>query len=324
MCWAAVAQSKKIAIVHDWLVGGGAEQVVLAMHELYPNAPIYTSYCSDEWRQKLDGKVVTGYLQKWPFSKLRKFLPVLRIKWFERLDLREYDIIISSSGNGEAKGVKNLKPGAVHICYCHTPTHFYWAKYDEYMQKPGFGIFSPFARIGLRLLVGPLRKWDLSAAARPDFFIANSNYIKDSIKKYYGREAEVIHPPVDIHRFTKYDLRNTRQTRQGFVTVGRQTPYKKTDIIVAACTKLGLPLKVLGNGPEHHQLQKIAGPTIQFIANPTNQQVEDVLASAEAFIFGAEEDFGITPVEALASGTPVIAYQAVGARLRKQAHGYFL
>ncbi len=148
--------NKKIAIVHDWLVGGGAEKVVQAMHELFPDAPIYTSYCSDEWREKLDGKVVTGYLQKWPFSKLRKFLPVLRIWWFEHLDLTDFDIVLSSSGNGEAKGVKRLNPMATHICYCHSPTHFYWDKYDEYLKSPGFGMFNPLARLGLKVLVGPL------------------------------------------------------------------------------------------------------------------------------------------------------------------------
>lgn len=153
------SSSLKVAIVHDWLVGGGAELVVQEMHRMFPEAPIYTSYCSDEWRQKLDGKVVTGWLQRWPFSKLRKYLPLLRIWWFTHLDLSEYDLVISSSGNGEAKGVR-VPSTTTHICYCHTPTHFYWRHYDQYLRHPGFGICNPLARLGLRLLVGPLRRWD--------------------------------------------------------------------------------------------------------------------------------------------------------------------
>lgn len=303
-------QNKKIAIVHDWLVGGGAEKVVASLHELYPEAPIYTSYCTDEWRARLDNKVVTGYLQKWPFNKLRKFLPALRTKYFENLDLTAYDIVIVSSGNGEAKGAKKLKEGALHIWYCHSPVHFYWAKYDEYLKSPGFGIFNPLARLGLRIFVGPLRKWDYAASQRPTYVIANSTHIKNNIKKYYGRSAEVIHPPVDIERF---DTPNINHERSGFVTIGRQTPYKRTDIIVDACTSLNLPLTVLGGGPEHENLKKRAGDTVTFLYNPSDEAVEQTLAESAAFIFAAEEDFGITPVEAMAAGLPVIAYKAGGA-----------
>jgi glycosyltransferase involved in cell wall biosynthesis len=258
----------------------------------------------------LDNKVITGYLQKWPFSKLRKYLPVLRIWWFEHLNLQDYDIIISSSGNGEAKGIKQLKEGAVHICYCHTPTHFYWDKYDEYLKNPGFGAFNPLAHMGLRLLVSPLRNWDLKTAKRPNFFIANSTHIQTMIKKYYKRDSVVIHPPVDIERFRSLASNNNRQ---GFVTVGRQTPYKHTDIIIKACTKLKVPLTVIGNGPEHKKLQKMAGRNITLIRQASDHDIELALTAAKAFIFAANEDFGITPVEAMAAGTPVIAYEAGGA-----------
>jgi len=189
----------KVAIVHDWFVGGGAERVVEQLHKMFPQAPIYTSYCSDEWRQKLDNKVVTGFLQNWPFPALRKFVPFLRIWWFSRLKFDGYDLVISSSG-AEAKGIKVNKP-AVHINYCHAPTHYYWSRYNEYMKRPGFGILDPLARLGLKLLVGPLRRWDYKAAQRPDYIIANSNFTKDQIKKYYGRDSVVVHPPVDIGRF---------------------------------------------------------------------------------------------------------------------------
>jgi glycosyltransferase involved in cell wall biosynthesis len=305
-------KGKKVAIVHDWLVGGGAERVVQSLHEIFPEAPIYTSYSTKEWRQKLDNKVVTGFLQYWPFSKLRKFLPVFRIWWFEHLDLTNYDIVISSSGNGEAKGVKKLKSGALHICYCHSPTHFYWDKYDEYLKSPGFGIFNPLAKLGLKALVGPLRKWDLKASARPDYFIANSTHIQKMIKKYYNRDSAVIHPPVDTERFLTPKSK-IQAIRSGFVTAGRQTPYKKTHLIVEACKKLDTPLAVLGDGPDHKILKKIAGPKTNFICPASDKDIERALLKARSFIFASNEDFGILPIEAMSSGTPVIAYKAGGA-----------
>jgi len=299
----------KVAIVHDWLIGGGAERVIEALHELYPDAPIYTSYATDEWRERLHGKVVTGFLQRWPFSRLRKFVGVLRMWWFSHLDLSGYDLVISSTGNGEAFGAR-MPPSAVHICYCHTPTHYYWRHYDAYMRRPGFGVFDPLARLGLRLLVAPMRRWDWRAAQRVDYFIANSTHIQQDIKAYYGRDAEVIFPPIDVARFT-VDVPASK--RHGLLTVGRQAPHKHTDIIVEACTRLGLPLTVVGNGPDHAHLRKIAGPNVMFDMNATDQAVADYMAHAQGFIFASFDDFGITPIEAMAAGTPVIAFKAGGA-----------
>jgi glycosyltransferase involved in cell wall biosynthesis len=222
--------------------------------------------------------------------------------------LSAYDLVISSSGNGEAKGIKTGQ-NTTHICYCHTPTHFYWRHYSEYIKNPGFGIFDPLARLGLRILVGPLRRWDLKAAQRPDYIIANSSHIQADIKRYYGRESELIHPPVDVERFEKA----YGKQRAGFVTVGRQKPYKRTDLIVQVCTELNVPLTVVGNGPEHKKLKRLAGPTIKFDANASDQDVVNYMTGAQAFLFAAHEDFGITPVEAMAAGTPVIAYKAGGA-----------
>jgi glycosyltransferase involved in cell wall biosynthesis len=298
----------KVAIVHDWLYGGGAERVVLELHRMFPDAPIYTSYCSDEWRQKLDGKVVTGYLQRWPFSKLRKFLAVLRIWWFTRLDFSGYDLVISSSGNGEAFGIKTPKE-TVHINYCHTPTHYYWRFYDEYMKQPGFGIFNPLARLGLKLLLGPLRKWDYRAAQRADYFIANSAHIQADIQTYYERDAIVIHPSIDVARF---DVPEPPE-RTGFVIAGRHVPQKRMDLAVIACTKLGLPLTVVGDGPERKRLMRLAGPTITFTGRVSDTDMPHYLAAAQAFIFPSFEDLGIVPIEAMAAGTPVIAYRAGGA-----------
>lgn len=298
----------KVAIVHDWLVGGGAELVILELHHMFPDAPIYTSYATDEWRSRLDNKAVTGYLQQWPFSKLRKYLTIFRIWWFTHLDLSGYDVVISSSGNGEAKGVRVPK-GTVHICYCHSPTHFYWRHYQQYLKHPGFRLFDPLARLGLKILVSPLRHWDFKAAQRPDFFIANSTHIQSDIKQFYNRDSVVIYPPVNTERFTASKM----STRQGFITVGRQVPYKHVDLIVQTCSRLSLNLTVIGSGPEHQKLMSIAGPTVKFLDNASDEDVTNGLGRAEAFILAALEDFGITPVEALAAGTPVIAYKAGGA-----------
>jgi hypothetical protein len=161
-------QPLRVALVHDWLYGGGAEKVVLELHKMFPDAPIYTSYCTDEWRHNLDNKVITGYLQNWPFSSLRKFLPLLRQRWFRTLDLSEFDIVISSSGNGEAKFV-SVKEPAVHICYCHTPTHFYWRHYEQYLRNPGFRPYW-LVRLALKVLVKPLRKRDYRAAQKVGYF----------------------------------------------------------------------------------------------------------------------------------------------------------
>jgi glycosyltransferase involved in cell wall biosynthesis len=324
-------KTKKVAIVHDWLIGGGAEKVVEQLHRIYPDAPIYTSYCTDEWRKKLDYKVITGPLQAWPFSRLRKYIPFLRIWWFSSLKFDDYDLVISSSG-AEAKGIKvrrseivdsrsqttnyklqTTKP--IHINYCHAPTHYYWSRYDDYLRDPGFGRLNWLARFGLKTLVGPLRSWDLRAAQRPDLIIANSTHTQQAIKKYYGRDSEVIHPPVDIKRFEKGKMKNDKsQARHGFVIVGRQTPYKRIDLAVAACTETKMPLTVIGGGPEHKKLRKIAGPNITFLTNADDATVAKVIGESEGFIFPGVDDFGIVAIEAMAAGTPVIAFNGGGAR----------
>ncbi len=300
----------KVALVCDWLTGiGGAERVLLELHKIFPDAPIYTSQYSPkkiDWFK--DANVRTGWLQKLPVG-LKKFLPVLRAWTFSRLDLSEYDLVISSNTGAESKGIKKLRPGALHICYMHAPTHYYWSRYDNYMKRPGFGPLDPLARLGLRLLVKPMRRWDYKAAQRPDYIITNSTHSQAEIKKYYGRDSVVVHPPVDLERFR--GLPDT--TRRGFVTAGRQTPYKRIDLAVAACTELELPLTVIGDGPEHARLVKMAGPTITFVTKASDQEIANYFAGANAFIFPGLDDFGIVAVEALAAGTPVIAFKAGGA-----------
>lgn len=298
----------KVAIVHDWLVGGGAERVVMALHEMFPNAPIYTAYCNESSKKAFaKADIKTSYMQNFPFSKLRKFLPILRQRWFEKLDLKDYDIIISSSG-AEAKGINNLRPGALHINYCHSPTHYYWVRYDEYLKNPGFGIFDPIARLGLKLLLKPARKWDLKASERPNIIIANSEAVKQRIKQFYKRDSIVIHPPVDVGKFNVKNF-----DRHGFVVAARLTPYKRVDLAVRACSIGNIDLTVIGDGPDMNRLKAMAGPTVRFAGYVADSDIADYFSKSRAFIFPNEDDFGITPVEAMACGTPVIAYKKGGA-----------
>lgn len=300
----------KVAIVCDWLTGvGGAERVVWELHQLYPEAPIYTSQYDPakiSWFEGAD--VRTGWLQRLP-AGLKKFLPLLRAWTFSRLDLSDYDLVLSSSG-AEAKGVKT-GPKTLHICYCHAPTQYYWIRYDEYLENPGFPRgFNWLARLGLRLLIGPLKRWDRRAAARPDCLIANSSHTQAMIKRYYRRDAEVIFPPVETDRFK---LRGKPELRHGFVVAGRQTPYKRFDLAIAACDELKVPLLVIGDGPDHRRLEKLAGRGTTFLSNVNDNEMVNHFRSAIAFILPNMDDFGIVAVEAMAAGTPVIAYNKGGA-----------
>lgn len=301
--------SLRVAIVCDWLTGvGGAERVVLGLHHLYPEAPIYTSQYDPQnidWFK--DADVRTLWLQKLP-NGLKKFLPVLRGWAFSDLDLSEYDLVISSAG-AEAKFVNTM--GAIHISYVHAPTHYYWSRNEYYVKYPGFGRFDWLARVGLKLLVEPLRKKDLKFAQKPNFIVANSRHTKTEIKKYYGRDSVIIHPPVDTKRFKTQGTKS--KARKVFVIVGRQVPYKRIDLAVRACSELDLPLTVIGNGPEHRKLKTMAGPSVIFMPSATNEGLSEVVRTSVAFIFPGIDDFGIAPVEALAAGTPVIAYKAGGA-----------
>jgi glycosyltransferase involved in cell wall biosynthesis len=299
----------KVAIVCEWLVGiGGAERIVLEVHRMFPDAPIYTSQYNPakiDWFK--DADVRTGWLQKLP-AGLKKFLPVLRAWYFSHLDLTQYDLVITCNFGAEAKAVRT-KPGA-HICLCNAPTHYYWSRYEAYLKDPGFPTgLNWLARLGLRILVAPMRRWDYRAAQRPDHMVAISSHIQEQIKKYYHRDSQVIHPPVDTERFAHASSKQ----RKGFVITGRQTPYKRIDLAVAACAKLNLPLTVIGNGPERERLVQMAGPTITFTGQIPDGDMPQYFASAAGFIFPGLDDFGITPLEAMAAGTPVIAYQAGGA-----------
>lgn len=300
----------KVALVCDWLTGvGGAERVLLALHELYPDAPIYTSqYNPAEIDWFKDADVRTTWLQKLPKS-LKKFLPMLRALAFRGLDLSEYDLVISSSG-AEAKGVKT-GPNTIHICYCHSPTQYYWIREKEYLSNPGFPRgFNWLAKIAFRLLNKPLKQLDKQASKRPNFYLTNSNHTKDMIKKYYKRDATVIHPPVDTDRFK---LRANPPLRHGVIIAGRQTPYKRFDLAVEACNELKVPLIVIGDGPDHRRLQKLAGRSVTFLSDVNDLAIVEHFQSSLLFVLPNMDDFGIVAVEALAAGTPVVAYKKGGA-----------
>ncbi len=300
----------KVAIVCDWLTGiGGAERVVLELHKLYPDAPIYTSqYDSSKISWFDDADVRTTWLQKLPTS-LKKFLPLLRAWTFSRLDLSEYDLVISSSG-AEAKGVKTGK-NTTHICYCHSPTHYYWIRHDEYLENPGFPLgLNWLARLGLKLFIEPLKRWDRHAAKQPDYMIANSTHTQAMIKKYYRRDSTVIFPPVETDRFKP---QANAPLRHGFVVAGRQTPYKRFDLAIEACDKLEVPLIVIGDGPDHKRLEKLAGRGTTFLTNVNDSEIVNHFQSALGFIMPNMDDFGIVAIEAMAASTPVIAYNKGGA-----------
>lgn len=301
----------KVAIVCDWLTGiGGAERVVYELHKLYPEAPIYTSQYDAskiDWFGEAD--IRTTWLQKLPTS-LKKFLPLLRAWTFSRMDLSQYDLVISSSG-AEAKGV-HTGPNTVHISYCHSPTHYYWVRHDEYLEKPGFprGL-NWLAKLGLRLLVGPLKRWDRHAAKQPDFMIANSTHTQAMIKKFYRRDSTVIFPPVDVDRFKPT---GKAEPRHGFVIAGRQSPYKRVDLAIQACNELKVPLVVIGNGPEHKRLEKLADRNVTFLTAVNDYDIVNHFQTSLGFIMPNMDDFGIVAVEALAAGTPVVAYKKGGSQ----------
>lgn len=308
--------SPKIAIVCDWLTNmGGAENVVLALHEAFPNAPIYTStYAPDKMPLFKNIDVRTTNLQTLPkpLRKLHKFFPMLRVRAFRDLDLSEFDIIISSS-SAEAKQVHKTRPDQIHICYCHTPIRYYWSHYNDYKKDPGFGKLNWLVRIAMPLLVPPLKRADYKAAQEVDVFIANSTDVQRRIKKYYDKPSIVIHPPVDVDRFEP-----ARTRGDYYVALGRQVPYKRIDLAVAAATELNIPLRVYGSGSEHQRLVAMAGPTVEFhtdrLGDASDTAVAAALNRAKGFIFPAEEDFGIVQVEALAAGAPVIALGRGGAK----------
>jgi glycosyltransferase involved in cell wall biosynthesis len=307
------AKTPKIALVTDWLTNmGGAEPLLLEVHKLFPKAPIYTSVYDAEKMPAFKGiDVRTTDLQtKLPKSLRYKHVlwPTLRAKAFRKLDLSEFDIIISTS-SAEAKAVRKTRKGQIHIAYIHTPIRYYWSHYEEFRKEFSFGKLTPLIRPLIPAFVKQQRKLDLESTKDIDIFIANSTVTQARIKKYYGKPSTIIYPPVDVNRFTP----KPTGERRGYVLWGRHVPYKRFDLAIEACNYLKAPLTIIGSGPDTDRLKRLAGPTITFTGRISDEELVRRAQSAKAFLFPNEEDFGISAVEALAAGTPVIAYAKGGA-----------
>lgn len=299
----------RVAIVHDWMVSpGGAEKVVLQLHKLWPDAPIYTAaYTPEKFPEFADADVRPTWLNRIDLAKRKHQLFSLPRAWaFKSLNLSAYDIVISSS-SAESKYVRT-GPDTLHICYCYTPIRYYWSDYEWYRQHPPFGRLNGLAKLILPVLIGGLRRQDYAAAQRVDRFIGISKAVQERIKRYYDRDSDLIYPPV---RTEEIKL----STHQGsyYLMLGRQVAYKRLDLAIDAFNELGLPLKVAGTGEELKVQQPRSKANIEYLGRVSDEELPGLLAGAKAFIFPPEEDFGIAPVEAMAAGRPVIAYGVGGA-----------
>lgn len=306
----------RVALVYDrvnkW---GGAERVLLTLHEMFPDAPLYTSVYNLKtapWVEVFD--VRTSFLAQFPFaSSWHEYYPFLMPLAFESFSFNEYDLVISVTSEA-AKGIIT-KPNTLHICYCLTPTRYLWSGYDEYFKNGWFRFISaPF--------VSYLRTWDKVAAQRPDTYIAISKEVQKRIKKYYGRESEVVYPPVTLASSDQrlassskksITKRYTLNANNYFLVVSRLVAYKRIDIAIEACNKLTLPLVIIGIGSEEKKLKSIAGPTITFVGSLTDTQLVEYYKGCRALLFTGKDDFGLTALEVQHFGRPVIALRAGGA-----------
>lgn len=295
-----------IALVHDYLAqDGGAEKVLKSLHEIWPEAPIFVLFHD---QKKLDqfktGNIYESFLKNFPFihSRYQWYLPLMPIA-VEKLDLKNFDVVISSTSLF-AKGVIT-PPETLHISYCHTPPRFLWSDTHKYLDDFRYNFLIKFLSPNF---IHRLRLWDKMSADRVDDFIANSFTVKQRIQKYYRRDAEVINPPVEVDKFKISPVLGNY-----YLAGGRLVPYKKFDLIIKVFNRLGTPLKIFGDGPEMKHLQKIAKSNIEFLGRITEEQKIKLLSETKAFIHPQLEDFGITAVESMASGRPVVAYGVGGA-----------
>ena len=294
----------RIALVHDWLTGmRGGENVLEAIAELFPKAEVFTLLAVPE---KISPELAalprhTSWLQSVPGAekRYRHFLPLMP-SMIESFDLRGFDLILSSS-HCVAKGVQK-PPGSVHISYVHAPMRYIWDRFDDYF---GPGRSSLWVRVAALTVRKRLQNWDrrTSSRERVDLLIANSRFIASRIEETYTRSAHVIHPFVDLERF-----KVGGSERHGYVMVGAFAPYKRVDLAIEAFNQMKLPLLIVGSGQDEDRLKEVAGPTVEFLGSLSNPAIEGLLEKSKALIFPGKEDFGITPLEAMACGTPVIAF----------------
>jgi len=299
----------RVALIHYWLVGmRGGEKVLEALCRMYPQADIYThvydrSKISDTINRHKVIETRIGRLP-WAKKKYQSYLPLMP-RALEELDLTGYDLVISSEA-GPAKGVI-VPPDAFHLCYCHSPMRYLWDQYHVYRNNAG-----RLSKFMLPYLAPRLRMWDVTSAARVDQFVANSNHVAARIEKYWRRDSAVVHPPVDLEAFAPTDPSNIGDF---YLWAGELAPYKRPDMMIEAFNKMGLPLVVIG-GPDktREKLEPLANSNITFLGRAAFDVMKDHMARCRALIFPGEEDFGIVPVEVMASGRPVIAYDRGGAR----------
>jgi glycosyltransferase involved in cell wall biosynthesis len=302
------SNSVRIAVVHHWFVTrGGGERVAECIAALFPRAELFTLVTAPAGLpETLAGRPLhTSFLQHLPLARThhRHFLPLYPAAT-ESLDLRGFDLVLSSD-SGPVKGVR-LSPGAVHICYCHSPMRYLWDGYEAYRAA-----MPSLTRAAFTLTAPRVRRWDLAAAQRVTFFLANSHYVADRIQRCYGREAHVLHPPIDVLRA---DALPGVHPGDHYLCAGRLVPYKRTEILLEACRRLGRPLRIAGAGPELARLQRLAAgdPTITFPGELSTPALWAEYARCRALLFAADEDFGMVPLEAQACGRPVLAYGAGG------------
>lgn len=294
----------RVAIVHYWLLAmRGGERVVERMLRLHPNADLFT-HVYDPGAMSATirrARVRTSFINRLPFSGrlYQYYLPLMPMA-LEEFDMSGYDLVISSE-SGPAKGIIT-QPGSLHVCYCHSPMRYLWDHYHQYRKEANW-----LARLAMPAMYHRLRQWDFSASARVDRFAANSNFIRQRIQKVWRRDAEVIHPPVETNLFTP-----SIETDASYLWVGQMVPYKRPDLAVDAFNENGLPLTMVGTGSMARSLRARAGSNITFVDRLDFNGLRRAYSRARALVMTAEEDFGITPVEAMASGRPVVAYGSGG------------
>ncbi|MBP6041471.1 glycosyltransferase [Candidatus Saccharibacteria bacterium] len=300
----------KIAIMHDWFdqVLGGSELVALHIADLYPDADIFTMiYDPEKFGERLAGRnITTSSLQTLP-SKLRKnhklLLPLIP-RALKKLDFSGYDLVISSSP-AFSKNI-TVPVGTKHLTYCHSPMRFAWDYWPKYLDEQDYGLLK---KTLANMIIPKIRKWDLKGASSVDYWIANSETVKDRISKYYGiKDIEVLYPPVDL----KNKLNPVEKRGDYYVTLGALTPYKRIDLAIKACNKSRRNLIVMSDGPQRRELESIAGDTIKFVGFVDGDQKWELLRRSLGLIFPTIEDFGMAPIEAMAVGTPVIALKDGG------------
>jgi glycosyltransferase involved in cell wall biosynthesis len=302
------SEFRRVAIVHYWwLSNRGGEAVVRALLEMYPKADLFVHVCDEALvRQTLgvgfEGRIMQSFIARLPGAKrhYQKYLPLMPLA-SEQLDLTPYDLVISSE-SGPAKGVIT-RPDALHLCYCHSPMRYVWDMYHDYRATAGRVVRALFP-----FVAHYLRNWDQLSAQRVDHFIANSEFVASRIRKFYRREAKVIHPPVQVHAFPADQPRGPH-----YLVLGQLVPYKRADLAVQAFNEMGLPLTVIGEGEQFESLRAMARPNITLLGRQPFEVIRQQLATCRALVFPGVEDFGIVPVEAMAAGAPVIAYAKGGA-----------